>query len=421
MTTSSPPDVIDVIPVLRPDRDDAPTLLQRWRAALLRRRWSVVGAAVLLVLAVLVWRTTRPLPFVLTGQVEAQEINLVAPGAGVITRLLVLPGQEIDAGASLFELDGVGGAGTSAASAAAQAASLDPAAAANAATAAAGGASQGAAAAAASAASAGTSTSTAAGAAAASTVSVTVVTPAVLQARAELDRSRVDTARFERAAELAYAAYQRAVGLYEDSMIEAGARDAAQQQWNTADAQVRAARARHEQVRRRAEAVLADAPQRSVVVAAPAAAPASAPAAAPARAVSVAAAAGAAGVAGVAGRQTLRAPLAGEIDRIGVTAGTRVVPGQWLMSLVNLSDVWVVAVVREDRLASYAFGTRHQAEIPVLSARLELRVDSLSQLPDFATWRGVGGAELRSFEVRLRADTAAPGLRPGMAVVFAPR
>jgi HlyD family secretion protein len=402
MTTSSPPDVIDVIPVLKPDQDDEPTLLQRWRAAWLRRRWTVVGAVVLLVLAAIVWRTTRPQPFVLTGQVEAQEINLVAPGAGVITRLLVLPGQEIDAGSPLFELDGAGGPGGAAA---AQAAPGDPAAAAASA------ASAAAAAAAATAASA-----AAASAASAAMATVPAVTPAVLQARADLDRSRVDTARFERAAELAYAAYQRAVGLYEDSMIESGARDVAQQQWNTADAQVRAARTRHDQVRRRVEAVLAAAPQRTVVVAAPAAAPASAPA--PARAVSVAAAAGAAGV---AGRQTLRAPLAGEIDRIGVTAGTRVAPGQWLMSLLNLSDVWVVAVVREDRLATYAFGTRHQVEIPVLSARLELRVDSLSQLPDFATWRGIGGAELRSFEVRLRSDAALPGLRPGMAVVFAPR
>jgi HlyD family secretion protein len=362
----------------------------------------VVGAVVLLVLAAIVWRTTRPQPFVLTGQVEAQEINLVAPGAGVITRLLVLPGQEIEAGLPLFELDGAGAPGGAAA---AQAASVDAAAAA---------ASAASAAAAAAAATAASEAS--ASTASAATATVPAVTPAVLQARADLDRSRVDTARFERAAELAYAAYQRAVGLYEDSMIESGARDAAQQQWNTADAQVRAARTRHDQVRRRVEAVLAAAPQRTVVVAAPAAAPASAPA--PARAVSVAAAAGAAGV---AGRQTLRAPLAGEIDRIGVTAGTRVAPGQWLMSLLNLSDVWVVAVVREDRLATYAFGTRHQVEIPVLSARLELRVDSLSQLPDFATWRGIGGAELRSFEVRLRSDAALPGLRPGMAVVFAPR
>jgi HlyD family secretion protein len=80
-----------------------------------------------------------------------------------------------------------------------------------------------------------------------------------------------------------------------------------------------------------------------------------------------------------------------------------------------------VAVVREDVLPSFAFGTVHKAEVPGLSAPLDLRVDSLTQLPDFATWRSVGGAELRSFEVRLRADKLPPGLRPGMPVVFASR
>jgi HlyD family secretion protein len=72
-------------------------------------------------------------------------------------------------------------------------------------------------------------------------------------------------------------------------------------------------------------------------------------------------------------------------------------------------------------LPSFAFGTVHKVEVPALSTLLELRVDSLTQLPDFATWRAMGGAELRSFEVRLRADKLPPGLRPGMAVVFAAR
>jgi HlyD family secretion protein len=80
-----------------------------------------------------------------------------------------------------------------------------------------------------------------------------------------------------------------------------------------------------------------------------------------------------------------------------------------------------VAVVREDVLPSFAFGTLHKVEIPALSVLLDLHVDSLTQLPDFATWRSMGGAELRSFEVRLRADKALPGLRPGMVVVFTPR
>lgn len=414
MTTSSPPDVIDVIPVLKPEpADGGPSWLDRLMAALSRHRWPLLGLLVLMALGALVWRNTRPQPQVLMGQVEMQEIDIVAPGAGVLTRLLVQAGQQVEAGAPLFELDGVVG-GAAAAAAAAQADAASAASAASAAAQLAASAAQAAAA---------EATSTAASPAVTTTAANTAE---VIQARAELERARVDAARFERSAELAYAAYQRAVGLYEDSMIESSARDTAQAQWNAADAQVRGARARLEQVRRRVTAVLAAAPQvavpvaRSPAPATPSAAPAaaaSASAGVSARAQSVAAAAGAA----APGRSTLRAPLAGEVERVAVRAGTRVAAGQWLMSLLNPSDVWVVTVVREDVLPSFAFGTVHKVEVPALSTVLELRVDSLTQLPDFATWRAMGGAELRSFEVRLRADKLPPGLRPGMAVVFAAR
>ncbi|MEY2688027.1 MAG: hypothetical protein RL375_2225 [Pseudomonadota bacterium] len=407
MTTSSPPDVIDVIPVLKPEPPDGrPPWIARLLAAVSRQRWPLLGLLVLLVLAVLVWRQTRPQPRLLFGQVEVQEIDVLAPSAGVLTRLLVQPGQQVDAGTALFELDGLPGGPAAAAQAEAALAAAAASAAAQAAASAA-------------------AASQAAAAEAASTITVPANTAEVIQARADLERSRADAARFERAAELAYAGYQRAVGLYEDSMIESSARDAAQAQWNAADAQVRAARARLEQVRRRVAAVLAAAPQVTVQATCPAA-PASASAAAStptgattgalARASSATAAAGAV----AAGRQTLRAPVAGEVERVGVRAGTRVVAGQWLMSLLNPSDVWVVAVVREDVLPSFAFGRQHKVEVAAISAQLELRVDSLTQLPDFATWRALGGAELRSFEVRLRADKLPPGLRPGMAVVFAP-
>jgi HlyD family secretion protein len=119
------------------------------------------------------------------------------------------------------------------------------------------------------------------------------------------------------------------------------------------------------------------------------------------------------------GRLVLRAPVAGEVDRIAAQPGSRVAQGQWLMSLLNLSDVWVVAVVREDHLPAYAYNSVHKAEVSTLAAQAEFRVEALTQLPDFATWRNAGGAELRSFEVRLRATAALPGLRPGMQVVFA--
>jgi HlyD family secretion protein len=465
MSPNSAPDVIDVIPVLKPDKGSAAAapVGELVRALAQRLRWPLLGLLVLAVVLWLAWRTTRAQPFVLVGQVEAQEINVLAPTAGLLTRLHVQSGQRVEAGGALFEIDAGNGSSPPTGS---------------------------------------TSLLRSQGGWPAAVldlrhiirVASDGVSPAqaseLAQARAELDRQRLEATRFERSAELAYGAYQRSIGLYEDSMIDAAARDAALAQWKTADAQVRTARNRLEEARRRVASLLADLPAQAAVtpLRAPAQTGAQAPAAnqampaahglaspgATGRA-SVGAATGRAGAspgggnatsnaqsdnpasgppalstapaaAGAAtsgatppaaaplvaegagaparnpvlvGRLVLRAPVAGEVDRIAAQPGSHVAQGQWLMSLLNLSDVWVVAVVREDHLPAYAYNSVHKAEVSTLAAQAEFRVEALTQLPDFATWRNAGGAELRSFEVRLRATAALPGLRPGMQVVFA--
>jgi HlyD family secretion protein len=456
MSTNNPsPDVIDVIPVLKSgaDVDAAAPWSERLRAAWPRLRWALLAVLLLATAGGLAWRATRPSPFVLVGQVEAQEINVLAPAAGLLTRLHVLAGQQVAAGGPLFEMDA--GTGSSAPAGSTSWQHLQP-----------GGLMR---------ASVDTGTPGAmlplrTGWPAVSVDPrhiVTVASPSSLspaqagelaQARADLERQRLEVSRFERSAELAYATYQRAVGLFEDSMIESAQRDAALSHWKTADTQARSARARLESARQRVSDLIATLPAQAASP--PSRAPAqtgertpathqalpaaqglagsntaAAPSPAPAPSASAAAAAAGAGPSASApavadgagapargpaltGRLVLRAPVAGEVNRIAVKVGSRIAQGQWLMSLLNLADVWVVAVVREDHLPDFAYDSLHKADIPQLSAQADFRVEALTQLPDFATWRGAGGAELRSFEVRLRATSALPGLRPGMPVLF---
>ncbi|MFM2118574.1 MAG: hypothetical protein RL722_42 [Pseudomonadota bacterium] len=489
MSAPPPPDVIELVPVLKADAPEVDGRLARARAWLGRPR-HLGALLVVLVLggvAGLLWQGSQPAPWVLVGQVEAQEVNVLAPAAGQLTRLHVASGQRIDAGAALFELDAGNGSASPVGWLGSQVAPVQ-----------AQPQGQVAATGLASGLTVGLTTASmtltssprqiarrdVAGAPATGWQHALLTRPGVdrsalrrvagealstaqatqlAQARAEVERTRQEAARFERTAELAHAAWQRAQDLYTDSMIDRGARDAAQAQWQSADAQVRAARGRAEQARRQLADLLAGLPPQAAVAppraparsgeagpssnqALPAAqaptpptatprqaapgnatatnppatnppttSPAAPPAPPPAEAAPRAPAAPV-----YAGRLLLRSPVAGEVERISAQVGQKVVAGQWLMSVVNLSDLWVVAVVREDRLPAYAYGSEHEGSVVGLGAQARFKVESVTQLPDFATWRSAGGAELRSFEVRLRSLSALPGLRPGMSVHFQP-
>jgi HlyD family secretion protein len=95
-------------------------------------------------------------------------------------------------------------------------------------------------------------------------------------------------------------------------------------------------------------------------------------------------------------------------------------PGYPVVTLVDLSDTWVVFNLREDRLAGLKVGDRLDARIPALGREVELRVTTLAPLADFATWRSTsasGGFDLKTFEVRAKPLAPVDGLRPGMSAV----
>lgn len=116
----------------------------------------------------------------------------------------------------------------------------------------------------------------------------------------------------------------------------------------------------------------------------------------------------------------IRAPRAGEIGRIDIHAGELAPQGFPVVTLVDLQDVWAVLAVREDMFKPFAMNTVHQGYVPALKQSAAFRVATVSPLPAFATWRAAhpGGADLRTFEIRLRPTAPVAGLRPGMTVVF---
>lgn len=119
-------------------------------------------------------------------------------------------------------------------------------------------------------------------------------------------------------------------------------------------------------------------------------------------------------------------PAAGEVYRRNAEPGEIVPAGFPIVTLVDLTDVWVTFQVREDRLSRLKMGASVPARFPALGdEEVPLTVTFVAPQGDFATWRATsaqGGFDLKTFEVRARPARPLPGLRPGMsAVVTWPR
>jgi len=115
------------------------------------------------------------------------------------------------------------------------------------------------------------------------------------------------------------------------------------------------------------------------------------------------------------------APIGGEVVHILADRGELVSPGYPIVTILDLTDVWVVFNIREDNLGGLRMGETFTVRVPALGDRkVNVKVSYISPLGDFATWRATsasGGFDLKTFEVRARPVNSVDGLRPGMSVI----
>ncbi len=117
----------------------------------------------------------------------------------------------------------------------------------------------------------------------------------------------------------------------------------------------------------------------------------------------------------------VRSPIDGEVLEHIVNVGELAGSGLPLITVVDLSDIWVTFNIREDHLGGMKMGERLKGRVPALNDQeIELDVTYIAALGDFAAWRAtsvLGGFDLRTFEVRGTPVEPVEGLRPGMSVV----
>jgi HlyD family secretion protein len=116
---------------------------------------------------------------------------------------------------------------------------------------------------------------------------------------------------------------------------------------------------------------------------------------------------------------TVKAPIKGQVYQIGAELGEYVSPGVPLLSLVDLSDVWLRFDLREDLAKGLKVGDRRQVRIPALGDRLvTVEVRTIATRGEYAGWRATratGDFDLRTFEFRGYPVEPLPELRPGMS------
>src|SRR5262245_34219567 len=117
-------------------------------------------------------------------------------------------------------------------------------------------------------------------------------------------------------------------------------------------------------------------------------------------------------------QMTVYAPVASQIYQRNVEPGEYVSPGVPLVTLIDLSDLWIHFDLREDLVKSLKVGDRFGVRIPALAdRRVSVEVRLIATKGEYASWRATrstGDFDLRTFSIRAYPVDKVPELRPGM-------
>lgn len=113
-------------------------------------------------------------------------------------------------------------------------------------------------------------------------------------------------------------------------------------------------------------------------------------------------------------------PVTGEISTIVAEEGELVGSGYPVVTILDMSDIWVTFNIKETMLPKIELGTRMIGYVPALNSDVEFEVTYIAVQADFATWaatRTQGGFDIRTFAVKAKPVQPVEKMRPGMSVL----
>jgi HlyD family secretion protein len=116
----------------------------------------------------------------------------------------------------------------------------------------------------------------------------------------------------------------------------------------------------------------------------------------------------------------VKSPTAAQVYHTDADPGEYVSPGVPLLTLIDLSEVWVRFDLREDLVKGLKIGDRLEVHVPALNDKpIVVIVRKIATRGEYAGWRATratGDFDLRTFEIRAYPAESMPDLRPGMSV-----
>jgi HlyD family secretion protein len=117
----------------------------------------------------------------------------------------------------------------------------------------------------------------------------------------------------------------------------------------------------------------------------------------------------------------MSAPINGEISNIIAECGELVPAGYPVVTIVDLSDIWIVFNLTEDLLSDIKKGDIISAKFPALKMKeLDLKITYINALGDYATRTATktsGDFDMKTFEIHAVPVEKVDGLRPGMSAL----
>lgn len=117
----------------------------------------------------------------------------------------------------------------------------------------------------------------------------------------------------------------------------------------------------------------------------------------------------------------IKSPISGQVKEIAIEKGELAGAGYTIISIVDVTDNWIVLNLREDLVSKIKIGSEFNVKIPAIGKEnIRVKVNYISAMGNYSTWRATkirGDFDLKTFEIHAKPIEPVEGMIAGMSVI----